>query len=141
MAPPETARKIMKLQSNIEAGKTAQTTDSPAVVHERLVRLDRDHGYSTSKDYEYLYEAAKRQCFVCIVDFYQCRDIAATNVRDGIHGVGARGICYVDAHTKSGFVEQCLKVDLEFIPLRNTPDQERKSPASDGFNFNNQNEQ
>ena len=29
----------MKQKSNIEAATTAQTTDSPAVVHERLVRL------------------------------------------------------------------------------------------------------
>ena len=28
----------MKLQSNIEAAETAQTTDSPAVVHERPIR-------------------------------------------------------------------------------------------------------
>jgi len=28
----------MKLKPNIEAGEAAQTTDSPAVVHERLVR-------------------------------------------------------------------------------------------------------
>jgi hypothetical protein len=39
MAPPETARKIMKPEPNTEAAETAQTTDSPAVVHERLVRL------------------------------------------------------------------------------------------------------
>jgi hypothetical protein len=37
MAPPETARKIMKPEPNTEAAETVQTTDSPAVVHERLV--------------------------------------------------------------------------------------------------------
>ena len=37
MAPPETALKIMKLEPNTEAAETVQTTDSPAVVHERLV--------------------------------------------------------------------------------------------------------
>ena len=39
MAPPETAQKSMKPEPNPEAAETAQTTDSPAVVHERLVRL------------------------------------------------------------------------------------------------------
>lgn len=39
MAPPETARKIMKPEPNTEAAEPVQTTDSPAVVHERLVRL------------------------------------------------------------------------------------------------------
>lgn len=38
MAPPETAHKSMKPEPNPEATETAQTTDSPAVVHERLVR-------------------------------------------------------------------------------------------------------
>lgn len=38
MAPPETAHKSMKPESNPEAAETVQTTDSPAVVHERLVR-------------------------------------------------------------------------------------------------------
>ena len=37
MAPPETAHKSMKPNTNTEAAETAQTTDSPAVVHERLV--------------------------------------------------------------------------------------------------------
>jgi hypothetical protein len=36
--PPETAHKSMKPEPNPEAAETAQTTDSPAVVHERLVR-------------------------------------------------------------------------------------------------------
>ena len=39
MAPPETARKIMKPKSNPEAAETVRIEDSPAVVHERLVRL------------------------------------------------------------------------------------------------------
>ena len=38
MAPPETARKSMKPEPNPEAAETAQTTDSQAIVHERLVR-------------------------------------------------------------------------------------------------------
>ena len=38
MAPPETAHKSMKPEPNPEAAETAQTTDRPAVVHERLVR-------------------------------------------------------------------------------------------------------
>lgn len=38
MAPPETAHKSMKPEPNPEAAETDQTTDSPAVVHERLVR-------------------------------------------------------------------------------------------------------
>jgi len=38
MAPPETAHKSMKKEPNTEAAETVPTTDSPAVVHERLVR-------------------------------------------------------------------------------------------------------
>lgn len=39
MAPPETAQQIMDKSQDPEAAETVQTTDSPAVVHERLVRL------------------------------------------------------------------------------------------------------
>lgn len=38
MATPETDHKSMKPEPNPEAAETAQTTDSPEVVHERLVR-------------------------------------------------------------------------------------------------------
>jgi hypothetical protein len=50
MAPPETAQKIMKPEPNTEAAETVQTTDSPAVVHERLVRLlARFRGYVSAR--------------------------------------------------------------------------------------------
>ena len=39
MAPPETAHKSMKQKTDPAAAETARTTDSPAVVHERRVRL------------------------------------------------------------------------------------------------------
>ena len=37
LAPPETALKSMKQNTNTEAAETDQTTDSPAVVQQRLV--------------------------------------------------------------------------------------------------------
>jgi hypothetical protein len=53
MAPPETAHKIMKPEPNTEAAGTAQTTDRPAVVHERLLPLWAEWGDGPEKRGDY----------------------------------------------------------------------------------------
>ena len=80
---------------------------------------DLAHGYASSRDYEYLYEAAKKTSIVCIVDSFECRDICATSFHGDCHQVNARGIGYIYASSKEEFLEQCQKLNLEFLLLPN----------------------
>lgn len=82
------------------------------------VRLDREHGYQTSRDYARLFEIMKTQAVVCFINYssdFECRDVACTNYSDGLHQVNSRGVGYVYAEVEDLFVSQCKKADLEFI--------------------------
>lgn len=56
MAPPETAHKSMKQKTDPAAAETARTTDSPAVVHERLVLSLREAVREFRENYQKSYE-------------------------------------------------------------------------------------
>lgn len=106
------------------------------------------NGYVTSRDYVALYELAKKQSVICIVDFERhdktqppIRDVAHT-IYDASpkHGmetiqVSARGISYIyafnrdnETNAKEDFLKQCAAVNLEFI----TPTALQASGPCDG---------
>jgi len=76
--------------------------------------------YKTSKDYERLFDLAKTQRIICIVDYDTCRDTARTNYNksqkfgESIE-INGRGIGYVWAHSKEDFIKQCEREHVEFI--------------------------
>lgn len=80
-----------------------------------FVRIDRDHGYKTSRDYSALYDLAMKQAVICIVGYNKSRDIAATLFYQDTLQVSARGICYISAETREDFVSQCGQADLEYL--------------------------
>lgn len=80
-----------------------------------FVRIDRGHGYKTSRDYSALYDLALKQAVICIVDYNKSRDTAATIFHGGTLQVSARGICYISAETREDFVSQCGQADLEYL--------------------------
>lgn len=80
--------------------------------------INEVHGYSVSKDYSLLYEMAKCESIICLVDYYvNCRDIGHT-IYDTVSGsiqVSARGISYIWADNLEQFITQCQAMNLEFI--------------------------
>lgn len=79
-------------------------------------------GYETSRDYELLFELAKRQSVICIVDYNKdCRDVAHTLFIGKMGQISARGISYLHVFTdesdaKEKFVQYCGEINLEFLP-------------------------
>ena len=77
-------------------------------------------GYTTSKDYEKLFELAKEQSVLCLCEFgrgdYKCMDIAHTIWSGTLMKISARGTVYVWADTLEYFVEQCKTYGVEWIP-------------------------
>lgn len=78
-------------------------------------------GYEISKDYRQLFELAKTQSIVCILDYLvfedgtACRDVVQT-ISDGFEvQVCERGICFISEHHVEMFVERCDDKNLEFI--------------------------
>lgn len=74
-------------------------------------------GYPLSKDYEKLYKLSKKQSVICIVDYYECRDICKTAYVEGEDWVEvrARGIGYIWAISLEEFIAQCQSVNLEWV--------------------------
>ena len=76
-------------------------------------------GYETSRDYKALFDLMTKSSVVCVVDYGSsgdCRDVAHTLYHDGVYQVSARGISYVYAETIDGFISQCERNNVEFIP-------------------------
>jgi hypothetical protein len=89
------------------------------------------HGYSTSKDYDKLFELIKTQRVVCFVtykddigkDGHKLQDICQSSVQpsDSMIDIGARGVSHITAMAirgrtlKEDFIRQCVDRELEFI--------------------------
>lgn len=81
-------------------------------------KVKRDlKGYATSREYEKLYDLAKKQSVACIVNYggTECRDIAQTIASHGEVQITARGIAYVYANNRKDFAAQCKRENVEFI--------------------------
>lgn len=87
----------------------------PPTEKARFVNLTGGHPYLASRDYAWLFTALETTPIVCFVNYLECRDVAATALRDQYHAIGARGISYVEASTLEDFVEQCRKLEVEFL--------------------------
>ena len=71
--------------------------------------------YETSRDYELLADLMEKTSIVCIVDHLECRDVCHTIVYKNDRQLSARGISYIWADTKEGFIKQCTLYDVEFL--------------------------
>lgn len=73
--------------------------------------------YNLSSDYATLYELAKNQSVVCVVDYEGCRDVCSTRHETGTDSmyVNARGIGYVWAGGFDEFCTQCEALNLQWI--------------------------
>ena len=78
------------------------------------IRMSKDHQYKTSRDYQRLYRLLRETVVVCIVDYLDCRDVAATLFFADGANIGARGITYITAFDEDQFVEQCARYNVEF---------------------------
>jgi hypothetical protein len=77
-------------------------------------------GYYLSTDYKRLWEIAQNEAVICVVDNifqdgHKCRDVGITSFSGTIFEILARGICYLCAFNKKGFIESCEKLNVEFI--------------------------
>lgn len=73
-------------------------------------------GYQTSKDYKRLWEIAIKQSVLCVCDYHECRDSAQTIYDSaGVLFVSARGVSYICAKSVNEFIEQCQKINLEWV--------------------------
>lgn len=90
-----------------------------------ITRIDENHRYVTSRDYERLFELAQKTPVICIVDFRwqdgdATRDIACTLFHvchddSNTYQIGARGISYVYAWEREDFVRHCAKYNVEWL--------------------------
>jgi len=80
-----------------------------------IIRMRKDHHYTTSRDYETLWILAQATGVICIVDSNGCRDIAASIWDGEAMNIGARGISYIYAWDIDGFMSQCRNLNLEYI--------------------------
>lgn len=73
--------------------------------------------YPFSKDYKKLYELAKKQSVVCVLDHLGCRDVCQTIYIDSANytEVVARGICYIFTENEEEFISHCEHYNLEWI--------------------------
>ena len=82
----------------------------------KLIRITKNHGYKTSRDYEWLFELMQDTAVVCFVDHSsETRDIACTLFDGRCYAVSCRGTAYVWAYNKEEFIMQCFNSKLEFI--------------------------
>lgn len=86
-------------------------------------------GYETSRDYDALFDMVQNQGVICILDYNRAgtRDVGRSTFspHSGLIEISARGICYIWAELKSEFIEQCEKLNLEWLkpnsPARTAP--------------------
>lgn len=83
----------------------------------RAVRMNNELRYKTNRDYARLWTLLQETSVICIVDYMNCRDIAATIFYDNVAQVSARGITYVWAESYADFERRCQKINLEFIDV------------------------
>lgn len=88
----------------------------------KIIRLEKNHHYKTSKDYKHLFTLAHATSIVCMVDYESCRDIAATLFHGKTYQIGARGIGYICAFSEKEFLIQCEEYNVEFIVPENILD-------------------
>jgi hypothetical protein len=72
-------------------------------------------GYTTSQDYELLFELMQKSSIVCVVDFQGCRDVAQTLCRDGDYQICVRGHGYLWTDDKDEFIRFCSLINVEFV--------------------------
>ena len=81
-------------------------------------------GYPVSKDYAELFNLAKKQSVVCVVDYSTItgpesrtkRDVAQTISFEGQVNICARGISYIAATSDpEEFTSYCEEINLEWI--------------------------
>lgn len=78
-------------------------------------------GYKTSRDYERLADEMQRQSVICIVDCGKdCRDVAHTlwspsKDGNGVWQLSARGVGYVHAFSRSDFIGQCVRNNVDVL--------------------------
>ena len=86
-----------------------------------MIRLSKEHAYSTSRDYEALWCLAQKTSIICFLDYSKrSRDVAATlffdnGIGDASVEVSSRGLCYIYAKTMQEFKEMCESLSVEFI--------------------------
>ena len=74
--------------------------------------------YNLSKDYAALFELAKTQTVICIVDYMSLsRDVCTTYFADRIDEihVHSRGQVYIVASGLDDFIHQCNLANLEWL--------------------------
>lgn len=76
-------------------------------------------GYKTSRDYKRLAEVMKTQSVICIVDYFECRDICKARFQEWstrlVFDIGVRGHSYICGFTEAELIEQCEKLNVEVI--------------------------
>jgi len=84
-------------------------------------------GYRVSRDYRLVWELARRQGVVCVVDYTdgarlareeRLRDVCATLCIDGTVHLSVRGCCYVSAGDPDVFARFCDELRVEWIVPR-----------------------
>jgi len=85
-----------------------------------MTAIHQISGYETSRDYERLADEMQRRSVICVVDCYgDCRDIAKTGYSESNHGqtwkIGCRGIEYIWADDRGGFIRQCVRLNVDAI--------------------------
>lgn len=91
--------------------------------------MENKFNYETSKDYERLSELLKTYSIVCFVSSTRYGHTLCEgryNARSNIYTVGGVGIAFIEAWdyrntcAKDDFIEQCVKLNLEFIDIKGT---------------------
>ena len=86
-----------------------------------MIRLSKEHAYSTSRDYEAFWNLAQKTSIICFLDYSKrSRDVAATMFSDNGIGdaaikVSSRKLCYIYAETMQEFKGRCESLSVEFI--------------------------
>ncbi len=70
--------------------------------------------YTTSTDYQRLWELTAQHHVVCFVDF-GTRQIAEARRHGGLVLVGSRGVCYLFNETLADFVRDCEQLKLSYL--------------------------